>query len=171
MAEIENKVAPSEAKAPAQDNKFAPRGNRNAHGNSNNRGGRPNGGRRFNGRRDEIEYEEKIVKISKVSKTVKGGKRMRFTALSVIGDKKGKYGFGLGKSTEVPEAIKKSLASSKRNMFHVAVSKGDTIAHTVIGKFGATSVFLKPAPEGTGLVAGGAVRAILELAGVRNVYS
>lgn len=146
---------------------------RNARGNGKfNRNGKDanKGGRRFNGRQ-QPEYEEKVIRISKVTKVVKGGKRMKFTALTVIGDKKGKYGYGLGKSGEVPEAIKKSLNAANRNMFKVQLAKGDTIAHTVMGHFGATQVFLKPAPEGTGLVAGGAVRAILELAGVRNVYS
>jgi small subunit ribosomal protein S5 len=134
--------------------------------------GRP-GQRNFRGRRDRdlMDFDEKVVKINRVSKTVKGGKRVRFTALVVIGDGKGKYGFGLGKSAEVPEAIKKALSVAKRNMFHLEIVKGGTIAHPVMGKFGATQVFLKPAPEGTGLVAGGAVRAILELAGVKNVYS
>lgn len=140
--------------------------------------GRGRGGRRFNnrgnnsrGRREEQLYEEKVVKISRISKTVKGGKRVRFSALVVIGDGKGKFGYGLGKSTEVPEAIKKGLAAARRNMGKITIAKGDTITHTVVGAFGATSVFLKPAPAGTGLVAGGAVRAILELSGIKNVYS
>lgn len=130
-----------------------------------------NNNRRRNFRPEEKLYEEKVVKISRVSKTVKGGKRMRFTALVVIGDGKGKFGYGLGKSTEVPEAIKKALASARRNLFKMQITKNDSITHAVMGQFGATKVFLKPAPEGTGLIAGGAVRAILELAGVKNVYS
>lgn len=136
------------------------------------------GGRRFNrgdkntrGRKEEKLYEERVIKISKVSKTVKGGKRMRFTALVVIGDGKGKFGYGLGKSAEVPDAIKKAIAVARKNMFKITISEGDTIAHPIKGHFGATEVFLKPAPAGTGLVAGGAVRSILELAGVKNVYS
>jgi small subunit ribosomal protein S5 len=132
----------------------------------------PKGGqRKFAPKREEQEYEEKIVKITRVSKTVKGGKRIRFTALVVIGDGKGKFGYGLGKAMEVPEAIKKALASARRNVFHIEIAKNESITHQVYGKFGATQVFLKPAPEGTGLVAGGAVRAILELAGIKNVYS
>lgn len=123
------------------------------------------------GRREEKLYEEKVVKVSRVSKTVKGGKRIRFTALVVIGDKKGKFGYGLGKSNEVPDAIKKAIASAKKNLHTIEISKGDTVAHSIMGHFGATKVFLKPASEGTGLVAGGAVRTILELAGIRNVYS
>lgn len=176
--ELNNNVAPAEeaevkAEPVAAGEKSAAAGR----GNGNRRFGQ--GGRRFNGRPnggrgrrvEEKLYEEKVVKISRVSKTVKGGKRTRFTALVVIGDGKGKYGYGLGKSTEVPEAIKKALAAAKRNMFKVTIAKGDTITHTVMGHFGATSVFLKPAPAGTGLVAGGAVRSILELAGIKNVYS
>lgn len=166
MAENEEKKV---VETPATDAGNKP--SRNARGNGRfNRGGANKGGRRFNGR-PQPEYDEKVIRISKVTKVVKGGKRMKFTALTVIGDKKGKYGYGLGKSGEVPEAIKKSLNAANRNMFKVQLAKGETIAHTVMGHFGATQVFLKPAPEGTGLVAGGAVRAILELAGVRNVYS
>ena len=89
----------------------------------------------------------------------------------MVGDGKGKYGFGGAKAAEVPDAIKKSLEKAKKNMFQVELVKDDTIAHEVIGKFGACRVFLKPAPEGTGVIAGGSVRAILELAGIRNVYS
>ena len=118
------------------------------------------------------EYEEVVVDINRIAKTVKGGRRMRFSALVVIGNKKGKYGFGTGKAAEVPDAIKKALEAAKRNTFELhIVKKGDTLAHETIGKFGACSVFLKPAPEGTGIIAGGPVRAILELAGVRNVTS
>ena len=117
------------------------------------------------------EYEEVVVEINRIAKTVKGGRRMRFSALVVIGNKKGKYGFGNGKAAEVPDAIKKALEAAKRNTYEIHVVKGDTLSHEVIGKFGACSVFLKPAPEGTGIIAGGPVRAILELAGVRNVTS
>lgn len=137
-----------------------------------------NGGRRFNrgdrngrGRKEEKLYDERVIKISRVAKTVKGGKRVRFTALVVIGDGKGKFGYGLGKSSEVPDAIKKALSAARKNMFKIAIAQGDTITHPVMGHFGATQVFLKPAPAGTGLVAGGAVRSILELAGIKNVYS
>jgi small subunit ribosomal protein S5 len=136
-----------------------------------------NGGRRFNrdkngrGRKEEKLYEERVIKISRVAKTVKGGKRIRFTALVVIGDGKGKFGYGLGKSNEVPDAIKKALAAARKNLGKMFIAKGDTITHAVMGHFGATQVFLKPAPAGTGLVAGGAVRSILELAGIKNVYS
>ncbi len=123
--------------------------------------------------REEVkEYEEVVVEINRIAKTVKGGRRMRFSALVVIGNKRGKYGFGTGKAQEVPDAIKKALEAAKRNTFQLhIVKKGDTITHEVIGQFGACKVFLKPAPEGTGIIAGGPVRAILELAGVRNVVS
>lgn len=138
--------------------------------------GRP--GDRRGGRRDQRRdsrpeklYEERVVRINRISKTVKGGRRMRFSALVVIGDGKGKYGFGTGKSTEVPEAIKKALESAKSNMYRLPLVKGDTIPHVVIGQFGACKVYLKPAPAGTGIVAGGSVRAVLELAGVKNIYS
>ncbi|MEG1222322.1 MAG: 30S ribosomal protein S5 [Bacilli bacterium] len=117
------------------------------------------------------EFEEVVVSINRVCKTVKGGRKMKFSALVVIGDKKGRYGFGLGKAAEVPDAIKKAVEAAKKNMFRISLVKGDTIPHEIIGKFGATKVFLKPAKEGTGIIAGGPVRRILELAGVKNVYS
>ena len=117
------------------------------------------------------EYEERVVAINRVTKVVKGGKRMKFSALVVIGDGKGKFGFATGKSGEVPDAIKKAVDKAKRNMINVNIVKGGTIAHDTIGKFGASKVFLKPAPEGTGVIAGGPVRAIIELAGIKNVYS
>ena len=127
---------------------------------------------RRNGRLDEVkEYEEVVVEINRIAKTVKGGRRMRFSALVVIGNKKGKYGFGTGKAAEVPDAIKKALEAAKKNTYQLHIVKGGTLAHEIIGKFGACEVFLKPAPEGTGIIAGGPVRAILELAGIRNVTS
>lgn len=122
-------------------------------------------------REEEKEFEERVVAINRVSKTVKGGRRMRFSALVVIGDGKGRYGFGTGKAGEVPDAIKKALEQAKRRTYRLYMVKGDTIPHEVFGKYGACSVYLKPAPEGTGIIAGGPVRAILELAGVRNVVS
>ncbi|MCQ2796198.1 MAG: 30S ribosomal protein S5 [Bacilli bacterium] len=110
--------------------------------------------------------------MNRISKTVQGGRHMRFSALVVIGDKKGKYGFAMEKSGEVPDAIKKALEAAKHNMFTIhIVKKGFTIAHEVMGKYGATKVYLKPAPAGTGIIAGGPVRAILELGGLKNVVS
>ncbi|MFA5235283.1 MAG: 30S ribosomal protein S5 [Bacilli bacterium] len=117
------------------------------------------------------EYEERTVAINRVTKVVKGGKHMRFTALVVIGNGKGTYGFGTGKAGEVPDAIKKALEEAKKATFKVDLVKADTIAHEIIGQYGACSVFLKPAPAGTGIIAGGPVRAVLELAGLKNVYS
>lgn len=136
-----------------------------------NRGQNQNRSRGFGRATQEKEFEEKVIKISRITKVVKGGKRMRFSALVVIGDGKGRYGYGLGKSTEVPEAIKKGMASARKNLNQIEITKEGSINHLIIGKFGATEVFLKPAPVGTGLIAGGAVRAVLELAGVKNVYS
>ena len=130
------------------------------------------GGRRENARRDsrpEKLYEERVVRIKRISKTVKGGRRMRFSALVVIGDGKGKYGYGAGKSTEVPEAIKKALEAAKVNMYRLPIVKGGTIPHVVEGQYGACKVFLKPAPEGTGVIAGGPARSVAELAGITNI--
>lgn len=168
---VEAPAKAEEVKAPEVAPKEQPKGNR-PHG-DRPRGDRPQ--RRGDHRRprsEEVkEYEEVVVEINRIAKTVKGGRRMRFSALVVIGNKKGKYGFGTGKAAEVPDAIKKALEAAKKNTFEIHVVKGDTLSHEVIGKFGACSVFLKPAPEGTGIIAGGPVRAILELAGVRNVTS
>lgn len=122
-------------------------------------------------RREDNEYQDRVVDINRISRTEKGGKHIRFDALVVIGDGKGKYGFALCKSGEVPDAIKKSLVAAKKETYTIHIAKGGTIAHEVIGKFADTAVFLKPAPAGTGIIAGGAVRAILELAGIKNVYS
>lgn len=127
------------------------------------------GGPRFD-RNAPKEFEERIVYINRISKTVKGGRRARFSALVVIGDGKGRYGFANAKANEVPDAIKKALEAAKKNLFHIDIVNG-TLPHEINGKFGACKVFLKPAPEGTGIIAGGPVRAILELAGVKNVYS
>ncbi|MGE4341878.1 MAG: 30S ribosomal protein S5 [Bacilli bacterium] len=138
----------------------------------NNAPGQRRGGprRKPSGPRQK-DYEERVVTINRISKTTKGGRRLRFSSVVVIGDGKGKYGFGGSKAAEVPDAIKKSLEKAKKNMYQVELVRDDTIAHEVIGKFGACRVFLKPAPDGTGIIAGGPVRAILELAGVKNVYS
>ena len=137
------------------------------------RGPRKDGRLQRRPRTEEVkEYEEVVVDINRIAKTVKGGRRMRFSALVVIGNKKGKFGYGTGKASEVPDAIKKALEAAKHNTFEIhIVKKGSTIPHEIIGNFGACHVFLKPAPEGTGIIAGGPVRAILELAGIRNVTS
>ena len=114
------------------------------------------------------EYIEKLVYLNRVSKTVKGGRIMKFSVLMVVGDGKGKVGFGLGKAAEVPEAIRKGIEDAKKNMITVSL-KGTTIPHEVIGEYGAGKVLLKPASEGTGLIAGGTARKVLEMAGIRNV--
>ena len=114
------------------------------------------------------EFKEKLVAVNRVSKTVKGGRNMRFSALMVVGDEKGRVGFGLGKAAEVPEAIRKGIEDAKKNMITVSLS-GTTIPHEVIGEFGAGRVLLKPASEGTGIIAGGPVRAVMEAAGIKNI--
>ena len=114
------------------------------------------------------EFIEKVVYLNRVSKTVKGGRIFKFAALVVVGDGKGTVGYGLGKASEVSEAILKGIADAKKNMTKISLS-GTTIPHEIIGCFGAGEVMLKPAPEGTGIIAGGAVRAVMEAVGVSNI--
>ena len=117
---------------------------------------------------EEKVLEERVVTINRVTKVVKGGRRFRFSALVVVGDYKGNVGFGRGKAQEVPEAIKKAIEDAKRNMISVPIVK-TTIPHEVVGEYGAGKVFLRPAQAGTGVVAGGVVRSVVELAGIQDI--
>jgi small subunit ribosomal protein S5 len=123
------------------------------------------------GRRDEdSEFEDKVIHINRCAKVVKGGRRFSFAAIVVVGDKKGQVGVGLGKAGEVPEAIKKAGKQAKKNLMRVPL-EGNTIPHEIIGHFGASQVLMKPAPEGTGIIASSSVRAILEVAGIQNILT
>ena len=161
--------APAQAEQAPKEGAKGPRGDRRGPRNGGNRGERKD--RRNAPREPKDDMEERVVFINRVSKTVKGGRRMKFTALVVVGDHKGHYGFALSKAAEVPDAIKKATEAARKILYTIHLVKGNTISHEIVGKYGACNVYLKPAPEGTGIIAGGPVRAILELAGVQNVCS
>ena len=120
--------------------------------------------------REESEFEDKVIHINRCAKVVKGGRRFSFAAIVVVGDKKGQVGIGLGKAGEVPEAIKKAGKQAKKNLMKVQMD-GSTIPHEVVGEWGASKVLMKPAPEGTGIIASSSVRAILEVAGIKNILT
>ena len=161
MAE-ENKVVNEQVKeVKAEAKNEAPRGRKPFNKN----------GRRPLRERKQDEFEDRTVAVNRVVKTVKGGRKLRFASLIVAGDKKGRVGMGTGKAKEVPDGIKKAADRARKNTIVVPMVKGNTIPHSIVGRHGACRVFLRPAPEGTGIVAGGPVRAVLELAGIRNIYS
>jgi small subunit ribosomal protein S5 len=166
---MEEKEVKAVENKPAEENAEAPKEARPNRGDRKDR--RPRGDRQRRPERVDDGFEDRVVYINRVSKTVKGGRRMKFTALVAVGDHKGRYGFALAKASEVPDAIKKASEAAKKNLFKLHLVKGQTISHEIVGKYGACNVYLKPAPEGTGIIAGGPVRAILELAGVQNVCS
>ena len=122
-------------------------------------------------RQNDSDLQERVVYIHRVSKVVKGGRRMSLVALVAVGDGKGNVGLGMGKSTEVPLAIQKGVDDAKKNMFHVPVTESGSIPHEVLGHYGAGRVLIKPAVEGTGVIAGGPVRPLFELAGITNILS
>ena len=119
----------------------------------------------------QLELTEKVVTMKRVTKVVKGGRNFRFTALVVVGDRNGHVGAGLGKAAEIPEAIRKGKEDAMKNLVNVALDENNSIPHDFVGKFGSASVLLKKAPKGTGVIAGGPARAVIDLAGIKNIYT
>jgi small subunit ribosomal protein S5 len=140
-------------------------------------GNKPTGARTFAYKRGSFNktavlgFEEKVVKTKRISKTTKGGRRMRFSVLVVVGNKKGQVGIGLGKATEIPNAIRKAIKNAHKSVVSVLMNKRHTLYHEITGKCGASKVLLKPAPDGTGIIAGGVIRAVVELAGYKDIYT
>ncbi len=162
---------PTEEKAVKGEAKSSPSSRRTDSRQSNQSGGSRKGRRRNTRRkREPKEFEESIINIDRVTRVTKGGRQMRFRVSVVIGNKKGKVGFGIGKSSEVMLGVSKAVAKAKNNLITVPIFE-DSLPHEIVGKFKASTVLLFPAPEGKGIIAGGAVRKILELAGIKNVLS
>jgi small subunit ribosomal protein S5 len=126
--------------------------------------------KQFNRNKNQDQFEEKVVTINRITKVVKGGRRFRFSALVVVGDRKGNVGVGTGKANEVPEAIKKAIQDARKNVVKINL-QGTTITHEVTGRYSSSKIFMRPAAKGTGVIAGGPVRAVLELAGVQDILS
>ena len=149
----------------AAENAQAPKGRKNF-------SGRAKGDRkeRENRPREASEFDKRVVEVRRVTKVVKGGRTLRFSALVVVGDKKGRVGLGIGKSKDVSSAIEKATTIAKRNMKNIPIVNG-TIPHETIGKFSSSNIILLPAPEGTGVIAGGSARAVIELAGIKNIVT
>lgn len=146
------------------ENTQAPKGRKNF-------SGRAKGDRKENGRqREASEFEKRVVEVRRVTKVVKGGRTLRFSALVVVGDGKGRVGIGIGKSKDVTSSIDKATTIAKRNMKNIPIVNG-TIPHEIIGKYSSSNILLLPAPEGTGVIAGGSARAVIELAGIKNIVT
>jgi small subunit ribosomal protein S5 len=168
IPETQEAAAPEQTRGPGEG-----RGGREGRGRGDRDGrdrGRGRGDRRDRDRREDKEFVEKLVKLNRTAKVVKGGRRFSFSALTVVGDQKGRVGYGFGKANDVSEAVRKSVERAKRNLIHLPVKNG-TIPHEIQARFKSSCVFLKPACSGTGIIAGGPVRAIMEAGGVTDVLS